>query len=105
EPLFGAREQREHFHAGLAQRLPGGGEVQPPPALLEKRYLESRGELLDLRRHGGLREMQLLRGARDATQAGDGFENDELRQQPVAKVTTQLRARHLGSFVRTEVSL
>jgi hypothetical protein len=49
--------------------------------------------------------MQLLRGARDAAQAGDGFENGELRQQPVTEVTTKLRARHLGSFVRTEVSL
>ena len=36
--------------------------------------------------------MQLGGGARDAAQAGDGFEDEELRQQPVAEETAQLGA-------------
>ena len=63
------------------------------------------GELLQLKRHGGLGEVQLLGGARDAAQAGDGLEHEKLGQQPMTEESTQLRAGHLGSCSVTEVSL
>ena len=100
-----ANEAVNQLVAGLAQRVPGAGEAQPPSLLLEQRYLERRRELLQLKRHGGLGEVQLLGRARDAAEAGDGLEHEKLGQQPMAKESTRMRAGHLGSCSVTEVSL
>jgi len=82
--------------SSVAATTPEDG--QPPAALLEELHLQRFGKLFQLQRHGGLREMQLLGGARDAAEPCYGFENDELRQQPMAKQTTRTNARHLGSL-------
>ena len=73
--------------------------------LFEQPDVEGLGELLQLHRHRRLRKMQLFGSPRSAAQPGDGLENEELREQPVANITAQLRARHVGSFAVTEVSL
>jgi len=101
----GANETVDQLVAGLAQRVAGAGEAQAPSLLLEQHYLERRGELLQLKRHGGLGEVQLLGRARDAAQAGDGFEHEKLGQQPMAKESTRMRTGHLGSCSVSELSL
>ena len=73
------------------------GEVKSSAALLEELHLQRFGSF-QLQRYGGLREMQLLGGARDAAEPGYGLENDELGQQPMTKQTTRTNARHLGSL-------
>ena len=89
----GQVRRRKPDHA-LARR----GEVELPAALLEELDLERFGELLQLHGDGGLGEVQLFRGARDAAEARDGLEDDQLGEKPMAKVTAQLRSRHLGSL-------
>jgi len=100
-----ANEAVDQLVAGLEQRVPGAGEAKAPSLLLEQRHLERRRELLQLQRHGGLGEVQLLGRARDAAEAGDGLEYEELRQQPMAEESTRMCAGHLGSCSVTEVSL
>jgi len=100
-----ANETVDQLVAGLAQHVAGAGKVQNPSMLLEQRHLERGGELFQLKRHGGLGEMQLLGRARDAAEAGDGLEHQKLGQQPVAEKSTRMRAGHLGSCSVTEVSL
>jgi len=100
-----ANEAVDQLVAGLEQRVAGAGEAQPPALLLEQRDLERRRELLELKRHGGLGEVQLLGRARDAPEAGDGLEHEKLGQQPMAEEPTRMRTGHLGSCSVTEVSL
>src|SRR6185436_19882237 len=61
-------------------------------------------ELLELKGNRGLREVQLLGGARDAAEARDGIEDHELGQQPVTEKSAR-STRHPGSFSVTEVWL
>jgi hypothetical protein len=79
--------------------------VQAPAALLEEGDVERFGELLELQGNGGLGEVQLLGGARHAAQAGDGLEDQQLREQPMTKETARSGTRHLGSLSVTEVWL
>jgi hypothetical protein len=74
------------------ERLPSGSQVQAAPVLLKQRHFERFGELLQLQGYGGLGEVQLGGGARDAAQSGDGFEYEKLRKQPMTEETTQLGA-------------
>jgi len=92
EQVLGAGEQRAQLLAYLVQSTPGRGDLQVAALLLEQRELERFRELPDLLGYGRLGEVQLGGGARDAAQAGDGFEDEELRQQPMAEESTQLGA-------------
>jgi hypothetical protein len=105
QPGIGAQQAMDELVAGVAQRVARAGEVQLAAALLEERHLHGLGELLDLQRYGGLGEVQLFGRARHAAQAGYGFEDQELRQQPMTKETARSGARHLGSLAVTEVWL
>ena len=57
------------------------------------------GELAQQRGDGGLRHAQLLRGARDATQAHGGLEREQLREESVAEETSEAGAGHKKTFV------
>jgi len=105
ELRVGADQAVDQLAAGLVQRVPGARQAKAPALLLEQRHLERRRELLQLQRDRGLGEVQLPGRARDAAQAGDGFEHEKLGQQPMAEESTRMRAGHLGSCSVTEVSL
>jgi hypothetical protein len=54
------------------------------------------GELAQHAGDGGLRERQLVGGARHAAQPHAGLEGHQLRQQAVAEIPSQSRLRHGG---------
>jgi len=56
-------------------------------------------ELAQQRRDRGLRDAQLLGGARDAAQAHGGLEGEQLRQESVAEETSEAGAGHEKTFV------
>jgi hypothetical protein len=89
EPRLGAAQQGEQLAAHRVQLAPRGGEGEAAALRLEQRRVERLRELLQLDRDGGLREVQLLGGARDAAQARDRLEHDELREHAVPEEPAQ----------------
>src|SRR5206468_2304949 len=73
-------EQREDALAVLQQLVPGLGEPQRAPVLLEERQAERLLQRLDLEGDAWLAEKQGLGGARDAATLGDGAEDLKLVQ-------------------------
>jgi hypothetical protein len=71
------------------------GELQLPAGALEQRQPRVPFERLDLRRDSGLRQVQIVRRAREAHPVGDRAENRELakRRVPHALTITFLYAK------------
>jgi hypothetical protein len=80
------------------QGLPGRGGAHPAIADDGDGLAHRIRELAQQARDGGLRERELLGGARHAAQAHAGLEGDELREETVAEVTSHRVRAHGGSF-------
>ena len=68
---------------------PAAVSMRPRPCCSNRVASRVCGELLQLHGDGGLREVQLFGGARDAAQARDRLEHHQLREQPVPEETAQ----------------
>ena len=89
-----ALERREHLVAQHQHLLPERGGLDAPVAQLRDGRAERVGELADQARDGGLRERELLGGARDAAVADARLERNELGQHAMAKISPQADTGH-----------
>jgi hypothetical protein len=76
---------------------PGVGELDAAATRAQHRLAHRVGELAQQPRDGGLRERELVGGARDAAQAHAGLEGDQLGKHAVAEIAAKSRSGHVPS--------
>ena len=72
--------------------------------LLQHGQTDGLRKFFDLHGHRGLRHIQLLGGARKATEAGNRFEHAQLGQGAVAQITADFALGHGKPFLMRKLS-